>query len=126
MAVQGVITLNSKAYNPRGKTGDVASWQFTGDASFGGARSTVTTTIRGPSRDGMYRGRIKIDVPKNAETDSACGCAGTQVSLGLVDAQFAIPANFTAAERTDFKTRAQALFAHAVTTALLESLEGSW
>lgn len=126
MAVQGVLTLNTKAYNPRGKTGDIAKWQLTNDSTFGGGVSTVTTTIRGPSRDGMYRGRIKLEVPKNAETDSACGCAGTQVSAGIYDLQFAIPANFSATERDDACKRLQALFANAVTTALLKDLEGSW
>lgn len=126
MAAQGNLTLNTKVYNPRGKTGEIAKWQLLNDSTFGGASSAVTTTVRGPSRDGMYRARVKLDVPKAAESDSACGCAGTQISLGVCDIQIAIPANFTSAERDDFRLRIQGLVANAIFTSLVKDLEGSW
>lgn len=126
MAAQGNLTLNTKVYNPRGKTGDIASWVLAGDTTFGGAMSTVQTSVRGPSKDGLSRVRIKLDVPKSADAASACACPGQEIGRGLFDGQFVIPTSYTAAERTDFALRVQGLIANAITTALLANLEGSW
>jgi len=126
MAAQGTLTLNTKAYTPRGKTGDVATWQLVGDSTFGGAISTVSESLRGPSRDGVYRGRLKLEVPLAASADSACGCTGSIKGTGIFDANIVIPLVFSTAERADFCDRLQALIANAITTAMVDSLEGSW
>lgn len=126
MPAQSTLTLNAKAYAPRGKTGDVASWVLLGDASFGGAISTVTESVRGPSRDGVHRVQFKLDVPKAASEDSPCGCTGQNIGLGIADIRLTLPSGFTAAERADFTDRVQALVAHAIFTAAGDNLEGSW
>lgn len=126
MSAQGNLTLNTKVYNPRGKTGDVASWALVGDATYGGAPSSVTESVRGPSKDGVSRVRFKLDVPKAATADSACGCAGSVIATGSADVNIIVPTNFTAAERLDFCLRIQALVANAVFTAAVSNLEGSW
>ena len=127
MPVQSTLTLNAKAYAPRGKVnGDEAKWVLSGDASFGGATSTVLESVRGPSKDGVTRVRFRLDIPKAASDDSPCGCAGQLLDTGRLDLSLIIPATFTAAERADFTDRVQALVAHAVFTAAGDNLEGSW
>lgn len=126
MAVQAVLTLNTKAYNPRGKTGDIASWALVGDASFGGAISSVTESVTGPSKDGVNRIRFRLIVPKAASADSTCACTGEVLGQALADVSIVVPAVFTSAERTDFRTRLQALVANAITTAAIDNLEGAW
>lgn len=126
MATQGTLTLNTKAYTPAGKSGDVASWRLAGDATFGGAFSSVGESLRGPSRDGMYNVRFTLKVPKAASADSACACTGQTIGDGIADIQVKIPATFTAAERLDFCLRIQGLVANAVFTAAVSGLEGAW
>lgn len=126
MAAQSALTLNTKVYNPRGKMGDVASWALLGDATFGGATSTVQLSVRGPSKDGVFRVREKLDVPKAADASSACACIGQEIARGVMAIDAIIPTAFTAAERDDFRLRSQALVAHAITTAALRDLEGAW
>lgn len=126
MATQGTLTLNTKAYTPTGKTGDVAGWRLAGDSTFGGAFSSVNVSVRGPNKDGRYVTRFLLKVPKAATTDSACGCAGTILDEGIADIQIRVSGLFTAAERTDFRTRLQNLVASAVFTAAIDNLEGAW
>ena len=126
MAVQGVLTLNTKAYNPRGKTGDVALWALVGDTSFGGATSTVDESVRGPTKDGLYRSKFQVKIPKAATSDTSCACTGQEIARGLANIEMVIPSAFTAAERDDFTKRVQALVAHAVFTSAATNLESSW
>lgn len=126
MSAQGNLTLNTKVYAPRGKTGDVAKWTLAGDTTFGGASSNVTESVRGPSKDGVSRVHFKLDVPKAADASSACACIGQQIGLGIADVNVTVPASFTAAERLDFVLRIQGLIANAVFTAAVQNLEGSW
>lgn len=126
MAAQSNVTLNTKVYAPRGKRGDVAKWSLNGDASFGGATSDLTESLRGPTKLGVYRALFKLDVPKAATADSACGCAGSIVATGIAAIDVTIPANFTPAERLDFCLRIQGAVAHAIFTAGVHNLEGAW
>jgi hypothetical protein len=126
MPVQGNLTLNTKVYNPRGKSGDVASWVLAGDATFGGATSTVTESVRGPSKDGFTRSRFKLDIPKNADEASACACPGGVLGQGGVEIIVITHSSMTAAERTDLTLRAQGLVANAIFTAAAANNEGSW
>jgi hypothetical protein len=126
MAAQGNLTLNTKVYTPRGKTGDVASWALSGDATFGGATSIVTESVRGPSKAGINRVQFKLDVPKAAAADSACACAGSEIARGIANIEVTVPANFTSAERTDFALRIQGLVATAVFNTSITNLEGAW
>lgn len=126
MAAQGNLTLNTKVYTPRGKTGDVATWALANDASFGGGVSTISESVRGPSKDGVNRVRFKMDLPKAATADSACACEGQTLATGVGDINIIVPTAFTAAERDDFTKRLQALVAHAVFSAATTNLEGAW
>jgi hypothetical protein len=126
MPVQAALTLNTKVYVPRGKTSDVASWALVGDATFGGATSIVQESVRGPSKDGIYRVRFTLDVPKAATADSACGCIGSILSEGYADIQIRVPATFTTAERQDLVDRIQSLVATSVFDVSVGGLEGSW
>lgn len=127
MAAQGNLTLNTKLYAPRGKTGDISKWSLVGDASFGGAISSVTESVRDPSgKDTSYRVRFHLDVPKAATADSACGCAGSIQSKASADIYVVIPGDFTAAERTDLQLRIANLVASSVFTSAVKDLEGSW
>lgn len=126
MAQQGNLTLNTKVYNPRGKTGDVASWALVGDTTFGGATSTVKESVRGPSKDGVFRVSFKLDVPKAADASSACACIGQEIGRGIADVSVVIPSSFTAAERDDFTKRIQSLVANAIFSAASTSLEPAW
>jgi len=127
MAAQGNLTLNSKVYNPRGKAGDVASWVLYGDTSFGGASSTVSESVRGPSKAGLTRVQWKLVLPKAATADSACGCAGTEIGQSIWNLDVTMPSIFTAAERADALQR----FRDAVATTApfgvsISALEPSW
>jgi hypothetical protein len=127
MAAQGTLTLNTKVYNPRGKTGDVASWALVGDATFGGATSVVTESVRPPSAKGLVnRVQFKLDLPKAATADSACGCIGQEIGRGIANVEITIPTTFTDAERLDFQLRIQGLIANAIFGAAVHSLEGAW
>ena len=83
MPSQSTLTLNTKAYAPRGKSGDIATWALAGDTTFGGATSTVTESVRGPSKDGVTRIRFKLDVPKAASENSSCACIGQNIGTGI-------------------------------------------
>ena len=126
MPSQSTLTLNTKAYAPRGKSGDIATWALAGDTTFGGATSTVTESVRGPSKDGVTRIRFKLDVPKAASENSSCACIGQNIGTGIATVELVIPSGFTATERADFTDRIQALVANAVFTAAGDHLEGSW
>ena len=126
MPSQSTLTLNTKAYAPRGKSGDIATWALANDTTFGGATSTVTESVRGPSKDGVTRIRFKLDVPKAASENSSCACIGQNIGTGIATVELVIPSGFTATERADFTDRIQGLVANAVFTAAGDHLEGSW
>jgi hypothetical protein len=126
MAAQGNLTLNTKVYVPRGRNGDEAAWALVGDATFGGATSTVKESVRGPSKDGITRVRFTLDLPKAASADSACGCVGQITAQGYADIQIRVPSTFTTAERQDFVDRIQALVATTVFDVSVGALEPSW
>lgn len=126
MPVQSALVLNTKSYAPRGKTSDIASWALVGDTTFGGATSTVTESVRGPSKDGIYRDRFTLSVPKAATADSACACVGSITGTADADIQLRVPTSFTTAERQDFCDRVQGLVANAIFDAAVANQEGSW
>lgn len=126
MPAQSSLTLNTKVYVPRGKTGDIAQWALTNDATFGGATSTVTESVRGPTTAGVNRVHWKLDMPKAAASDSTCACTGEITSRGIADIQITVPNGFTVAERQDFVDRLQALVALSVFDVSVSGLEGSW
>lgn len=127
MAAQGNITLNTKVYVPNGRQPDNSmAWRLIGDSSFGGATSTLTDRVSGPSKDGIYRVRLKLDVPKAAATDSPCSCTGQAIGQGIFNCEVVIPSTFTAAERQDFVDRIQGAIANALFEANVASLEPAW
>jgi len=126
MAAQGNLTLNTKVYNPRGKTGDVAAWALVADATFGGATSIVQESVRGPSKDGVFRVRFKLDVPKAADASSSCACIGQEIGRGIATVDIVVPTAFTAAERDDFTKRIQGIVANAIFSAASTNLEPAW
>jgi len=126
MAVQSAITLNTKVYNPRGVESSIAKWALVGDASFGGATSTITSSVRGPSKDGIYRVRLTLSVPKAATADSACACVGQTLGTMNASVEVIIPAGFSQSERQDFADRLQGFVANAVFDAAVANLEPSW
>lgn len=126
MAVQGVLTLNTKAYNPRGVADSIGRWALVGDASFGGATSQATESVRGPSKDGIYRVRWTLSVPSAATADSACACTGQLLGTADVDIVARIPSSFTTAQRQDFVDRIQSLVASTPFDVSISGLEPSW
>lgn len=127
MAAQSAITLNTVVHNPRGTSDGVSSWAKVGDTAFGGGVSVIAESVRGPLADGSYRARFTYRVQKLLTEDTSCGCAGSPSGKSAkVDLSFDIPATFTAAERQDLRLRGQALAAHAIVTAAVDGLEGSW
>jgi len=126
MPAQSSITLNTKVYTPRGTQQGISTWGLTGDASFGGAVSQVTESVRGPLSDGKYRTRWVVSIPKAATVDSACACVGQNLGTGKADIVIDIPTSFTQAERQDFVDRIQALVALSVFDVSVATPEGSW
>ena len=126
MPVQGTLTLNTKAYTSRGSQNGISSWANVGDATFGGALTSVTESVRGPLQEGRSRIRFVLMIPKAATEDTSCGCAGTITGTAKADIVIDVPGNFTAAERQDLRLRIQGLVANAVFTAAVDNLEGSW
>ena len=127
MASQASVTLNTKVYNPRGTQGGISTWQNVGDASFGGATTTLTESVRGPGTDGNTRVRFLLTIPKLAAADSSCACIGQPLGKParaeiIVD----VPSTFTVAERDDLRLRFQGLAAHAIATAAIKDLEPAW
>lgn len=126
MAVQSTLTLNTKAYTPRGVSDSMAKWVLTGDATFGGATSTLSQSVRGPSKDGIYRVQGSLLIPKAATADSACGCIGQITASAVADIIVRIPTGFTTAERQDFVDRLQGYIANAVFDTAVANLEPAW
>ena len=126
MPAQSSLTLNTKVYTPRGTQNGVSTWALAGDATFGGAQSSVTESVRGPLSNGNYRTRWVVSIPKAASADTACGCTGSISSTGKADVVIDIPTNYTTAERQDFVDRIQALVALSVFDVSVSTPEGSW
>lgn len=126
MPAQSSITLNTKVYTPRGTQNGVSTWALAGDATFGGAVSTVTESVRGPLADGKFRTRWVVSIPKAATSDGPCGCAGSIMGTAKADIVIDIPTNLTSAERQDFVDRIQALVALSVFDVSVSTPEGSW
>jgi acyl-coenzyme A thioesterase PaaI-like protein len=126
MPAQASITLNTKIYTPRGTQQGVSTWALAGDATFGGAVSTLTESVRGPLANGNYRTRWVLTVPKIATADSACACTGGTLGQAKADVTIDFPTSFTAAERQDFVDRWQAAVATSVFDVSVATPEGSW
>lgn len=126
MPAQSSITLNTKVYTPRGTSQGISSWALAGDATFGGAPSTVSESVRGPLSDGQYRTQWKVIIPKATTVDTACACAGSIIGTAKADIVLSFPSAFTAAERQDFVDRIQALVALSVFDVSVATPEGSW
>ncbi|DAD51543.1 TPA_asm: coat protein [ssRNA phage Gephyllon.3_5] len=126
MPIQASMTLNTKVYTPRGTSNGVSKWALTGDATFGGAQSEVTESVKGPYSDGTYRTRWVLLVPKAATADTACGCVGTITGTGKADFNITFPVNFTQAEKQDFVDRIQSMVATTVFDVSVATPEGSW
>jgi hypothetical protein len=126
MPAQSTLTLNTKVYAPRGTQQGISTWALVGDATFGGAASQVTESVRGPLSDGKYRTRWVINLPKAATVDSACACVGQNLGVGKADIVIDIPTSFTQAERQDFVDRIQALVALSVFDVSVATPEGTW
>lgn len=127
MAAQGNLTLNTKVYAPRGKSGVVATWALVGDTTFGGATSNVTESIQSAKgKAGSTRVQMNLTVPKAASVDSACACIGAEIARGAAYIQVDVPAGFTTTERQDFCDRIQALVANAIFDSAVANLEGAW
>lgn len=124
MSAQAALTLNTKVYNPRGKEGKISTWALVADATFGGATSRVTSSVALNQKQDT-RVQFKLDVPKAAIADSACGCVGSITSRALADVIVNVPSGFTIAEKQDLCDRLQALVAHAIFDAAVLG-EGSW
>lgn len=120
------ITLNTKVYTPRGTDGGLSKWALVGDSTFGGGISTVTESVRGPSKDGIWRIRWTFAVPKLADADSNCGCVGQEIGSAYADVQVRVPTNFSTAERQDFVDRLQALVALSVFDVSISGPEATW
>lgn len=128
MPVAASITLNTRVYTPRGTDQGVSSWQYNDTAGvvFGGGISTVQESVRGPSKDGIWRVRWTLAVPKLATVDSSCGCVGQEIGQAYADIQIRVPTIFTTAERQDLVDRLQALVALAVFDTSVSGPEGTW
>lgn len=126
MPAQASITLNTKVYTPRGTQNGISTWALAGDATFGGALSTVTESVRGPNSDGDTITRWVVTIPKAATADTACGCVGSILGTAKADLKLTIPSNLTTAERQDFVDRVQALVALSVFDVSVSTPEGSW
>lgn len=126
MSAQTNLTLNTKVYTPRGNIGGISKWALAGDSTFGGAISSVTESVRDPSKNGITRVKFKIDVPKAATADSACSCIGESIGTGICNIDVVIPTSFTAAEREDFALRIQGLVASQIFTDAVKDLTGTW
>lgn len=126
MPIQGNITLNTKVYTPRGTESGISSWALSGDATFGGAQSRLTESVRDVISSSLTRSKFMLYVPKAAEADSSCACQGAILGTGKAEVTVDVPVAFTAAERQDFCDRIQALVADAIFDKAVAEGEGSW
>lgn len=125
MASQSNLTLATRVFTPAGVQNGLATWRYVEDAVFK-STSKVTQSVRGPSKDGVYRIEFKLDTPRALDVDSACGCAGTVVDKAMTRIETIYPASWTKAQRQEHADRIQSLVAGAVFTASHDDLEGSW
>lgn len=126
MPVQANVALNAKVYTPRGTSGGISTWSLVGDATFGGAQSDLTESVRGPDSAGVTHTQWILFVPKVASEDSACSCIGASQGRGKAGIKIDIPTSFTTAERADFAARIQAAVATAIFGSSVSGPEGSW
>lgn len=125
MPQQAALTLATRVYNPAGTENGVSTWRYPEDTIFNGT-SKVTESVRGPSRDGLYRINFKVDTPRVLGEDSSCGCAGTQVDNAVTRIETIYPSRWTKAQRQEHWDRVQALVASSLATAAHDDLEGTW
>lgn len=125
MGAQSNLTLNTKVYTPRGNIAGVAKWTLAGDTTFGGASSSVTESVV-DSKNGITRTKFRLTIPKAADANSNCACAGDITSFSLFNVDVTVPDGFTLAERTDACLRMQALIADAIFTSAVQDRTGSW
>lgn len=125
MSQQSVLTLNTKAYNPRGVASGIATWVDPAGSS-GAAISAVTESVRGPSGQGVTRVQFKLTLPKLASADSACACAGSVLGTAIGTFDIVIPGVFTPTEREDLQLRLTGLAASAIFVNAVKDLEGAW
>lgn len=126
MPAQAAITLNGKVYTPRGTANGVSKWMLVGDATFGGAPSTLTESVKGPDKNGVYRTRWVLLVPKWAAADSACACTGSELGYTRYDEVCESTTAITSAERTDVLARLTSLWAATPHNVSISGPEGSW
>lgn len=124
MAAQSTLTLNTVVHNPRGVANGIAKWTKTSDAGFGNSNITVTQSLVEDKT--VTRIKSRLTFPLNATADTACGCAGTELSKGLIAIDVVFPNNFTTAQRTDAYLRLRDYVATAAFMNALENSEPVW
>lgn len=125
MAAQTALTLATRVYNPFGTQNGVSTWRYPNDVVFNGI-STVTQSVRGPSKEGVLRIQHKLDAPRVKGEDSPCGCTGELIDGAVVRVEAIIPAAWTKAQRQEVLDRLQSLVASTEFTAAYDDLEGAW
>lgn len=114
------IILNSKTYNPDGFDANGVSNYSERSA---GVPSGFSGLAFGQTRTAEYvKGRVTLNIPIVATTDSDCSCAGAGLRTSRLRIELEEPVTGTLAERQDFLDRLQDLVSTAQFTAFVLNL----
>lgn len=125
MAAQASITLATRVYTPAGTLNGISKWVYRADTIFKGV-SELTSSVRGPSKEGVDRIRLKLLVPLVATEASACACPGSVMSSAIFNGEVVIPDAWSPAQRLEFKDRVVAAIASAMFASAVVDNEGAW
>lgn len=125
MATQASITLATRVYVPMGVANGIARWIYRGDAVFHGT-SELTQSVKGPSKEGVDRIRLKLAIPNVATEASACACPGSVKDSAFANLEVVVPDAWSDAQRLELHARIVDAAASAIFGQAVKFNEGAW
>lgn len=110
MSQQANVTLNTVVYAPNGTANGIATWGNR-SSGYGAGFSFLTERFTQSNKSEVVRMEFKLTVPIVETVGTAHDAVGTLLRTSTCIITVLVPANSTAAERTDLKLRIQNLVA---------------
>lgn len=125
MAQQANVTLNTIVYAPAGTNNGTSLWQNR-SGGYAGSFSSITEKVVFATKGDVVRMEFALDVPIVQTVADACACVGQVLRTSTVHLSIWVPANSTAAERTDLWNRIKDLVASAPVSNAVQNFDPSW
>jgi len=125
MAQAANVTLNSVVYTPNGTTNGVTSWANR-SGGYGNSFAYLKEKFTTPAKGDVVRMEFDLTLPIVATTSTTCTCEGEVLRTSTVKVSIWVPANSTAAERTDLWVRIKDYMASAPVSNGVQNLDPTW